>query len=357
MGRKRKTLDDWCKEHDDLQIATKDSEGTRTLVCKYCNTEMVTDPAKKPYDRIREHLMSSRHKKFKTASKEAETAGTSQQTLFDMSCRQRAKETEADGVIHDFVRALAYSGISMYQADGPLGDFARKYCKAAKTMPTGQILRLKYLKEAFDKDMEKIRDDMRDVKVSVIVDESPDITGVPTINTLLCYYSQKNVKKHVVLVDVDRVNASNSYTVASAVSKALLTVDKTWKDVVAVATDSAEYMRKMVREICQAEGIQILHVKDIAHLIHHEALAPCESGLPSTLSNTTQRPSLRHLQTPTTTPLLRLNVARGSASPHHYTRALSGFSATYNPARLSEWLLRCPQRSDVSDALSVEWLT
>ncbi|KAH7976693.1 hypothetical protein HPB52_018271 [Rhipicephalus sanguineus] len=105
-------------------------------------------------------------------------------------------------------------------------------------------------------------------EVSVIVDESPDITGVPTINTLLCYYSQKNVKKHVVLVDVDRVNASNSYTVASAVSKALLTVGKTWKDVVAVATDSAEYMRKMVREICQAEGIQILHVKDIAHLIH-----------------------------------------------------------------------------------------
>ncbi|KAH7982861.1 hypothetical protein HPB52_007704 [Rhipicephalus sanguineus] len=229
---------------------------------------MVTDPAKKPYDRIREHLMSSRHKKFKTASKEAETAGTSQQTLFDMSCRQRAKETEADGVIHDFVRALAYSGISMHQADGPLGDFARKYCKAAKTMPTGQRLRLKYLKEAFDKDMEKIRDDMRDVKVSVIVDESPDITGVPTINTLLCYYSQKNVKKHVVLVDVGRVNASNSYTVASAVSKARLTVGKTWKDVVAVATDSAEYMRKMVREICQAEGIQILHVKDIAHLIH-----------------------------------------------------------------------------------------
>ncbi|KAL3234653.1 hypothetical protein MRX96_022617 [Rhipicephalus microplus] len=245
MGRKRKTLDDWCKEHD-LQIVTKDSEGTRTLVCKYCNTEMVTDPGNKPYDRIREHLMSSRHKKFKTASKEAETAGTSQQTLFDMSCTQRAKETEADGVIHDFVRALAYSGISMHQADEPLGDFARKYCKAAKIMPTGQRLRLKYLKEAFDKDMEKIRDDMRDVKVSVIVDESPDITDVPTINTLLCYYSQKNVKKHVVLVDVDRVNASNSYTVASAVSKALLTVGKTWKDVVAVATDSAEYMRKMV---------------------------------------------------------------------------------------------------------------
>ncbi|KAG0415129.1 hypothetical protein HPB47_007701 [Ixodes persulcatus] len=206
---------------------------------------MVTDPAKKPYDRIREHLASSHHKKFKMSTQEAEKAGTSQPTLFDVSCRQRANETEADGVIHDFVRALAYSGISMNQANGPLGEFVRKYCKAAKTMPTGHRLRLKYLKETFDKVMLKICDDMRAVKVSAIVDEFSDITGVPTINTLLCYYSQKTMKKQVVLVDVDRVNASNSYTVAKVVSKALLSVGKTWMDVVAVATDTAENMRKM----------------------------------------------------------------------------------------------------------------
>ncbi|CAN7940673.1 unnamed protein product [Ixodes pacificus] len=210
MRRKRKTLDDWCKENEDLQIATKDSEGSRTLVWKYCNIEMVTDPAKKPYDRIREHLASSRHKKFKMSTQEAEKVGTSQPTLFDVSCRQRAKETEADGVIHDFVRALAYSGISMNQANRPLGEFVRKCCNAVKTMPTGQGLRLKDLKEAFDKDMVKICDDMRAVKVSVIVDETPDITGVPTINTRLCYYSLKTMKKQVVLVDFDRVNASNS---------------------------------------------------------------------------------------------------------------------------------------------------
>ncbi|KAK8767368.1 hypothetical protein V5799_005850 [Amblyomma americanum] len=219
------------------------------------------------------------------AVQEAEKAGTSQPMLFDVSCRQRAKENEADGVIHDFVRALAYSGISMHQADGPLGDFVRKYCKAAKTMPTGQRLRIKYLKEAFDKDMAKIRNDMQAVKVSVIVDESSDITGVPTINTLLCYYSQKAKKKQVCLVDVDRVNASNSYTVARVVGKALLTVGKTWKDVVAVATDSAEYMRKMVREICEAEAINILHVKDLAHLIHvsvdHAISSPCVSDVRS----------------------------------------------------------------------------
>ncbi|KAG0433451.1 hypothetical protein HPB47_019902, partial [Ixodes persulcatus] len=44
------------------------------------------------------------------------------------------------------------------------GDFVRKYCQAAKSMPTGQRLRLKCLKEAFDKDMVKICDNKQAVE-------------------------------------------------------------------------------------------------------------------------------------------------------------------------------------------------
>lgn len=40
-------------------------------------------------------------------------------------------------------------------------------------------------------------DDVQAVNVSVIFDESPDLPGVPTINTLLCYYSEKAIKKQV----------------------------------------------------------------------------------------------------------------------------------------------------------------
>lgn len=108
---------------------------------------------------------------------------------------------------HDFIYALAYGGVSMHLADKPLGDFVRKQCKAAKSMPTGQRLQLKYMKEAFDKDMMETCDDMQSVKVSIIADESPDITGVPTIDTFLRYYSQKTMKKQVVSADVNRVNA------------------------------------------------------------------------------------------------------------------------------------------------------
>lgn len=69
------------------------------------------------------------------SSQEAEKAGSTQPTPFDVSCRQDDKEKEVDGVIHDFVLSLACSGYRMVQADGPLGDFMR-YCRAVKTMPT-----------------------------------------------------------------------------------------------------------------------------------------------------------------------------------------------------------------------------
>lgn len=103
---------------------------------------------------------------FKMSTQEAEKERTSQPLLFDVSSRQRAKENEADGAIHDFVRALAYTETSMHQADGPLGD------------------------------MVKIREDMQVGKVSVIVDESPYITGVPTINTEADCFGRRRQSKY-----------------------------------------------------------------------------------------------------------------------------------------------------------------
>lgn len=60
---------------------------------------------------------------------EAEKAKTS----FTASCRPHENEAEADGIIHNLVRALAYIG--MQQRNEPLGDFTHKYYKATKTMP------------------------------------------------------------------------------------------------------------------------------------------------------------------------------------------------------------------------------
>lgn len=263
MGRKRKSLQSWAAEHNDLEVVVKKRKGgeeEETLVCKYCKMEMVTDPAKKPYDRIREHLASARHLKLKEERQHP--------TMFDVCYRQREREKTAEGAIHACVKAFCESGISLEQAEGSMGDFIRTYCPAAKTMPGVTQLRSKYLTEVFEKHMEDIREDIGDSKVSVIIDESPDVTGVPTVNTLVCFYSPNRKQKQIFLIDVTRVNACNSFTLGRVVTDAVRKVGKTWHDVIAVSSDSAEYVRKMVKDIRASEVVKTVHVRDVPHLLH-----------------------------------------------------------------------------------------
>lgn len=62
----------------------------------------------------------------------------------------------------------------------------------------------------------------------------------PAINTLSFYYATALPVEQVYLVDANRVNKSDSCTVGKTISRVLVLMGKTWKDVIAVATDSAE---------------------------------------------------------------------------------------------------------------------
>ena len=98
--------------------------------------EIDVDPKKKPWDRIKE---SSRHKKLKENYKKRKDTNM-QLTLFETEVRQRKKEKEAESATHDFVRALSYSAISLNHADGFVGKLFKKYCPAARCMPTRRQL-------------------------------------------------------------------------------------------------------------------------------------------------------------------------------------------------------------------------
>ena len=203
-GRKRKAAKDWVLDYpDNLQTLLKmpkgqgaeESSTSHVLVCRFCSIELPTDPKKKPWDRINEHLSSMRHKKLKEGYKER--SDKKQVSLYESVVRQKEKEKEAEGAIHDFVRALCYSAISLNQADSYLGKLFKKYCQAARTMPGRRQLEAKYLPEVYAHHKSIIIDMMKDVKISAIIDESPDILGRPAVNTLFCYFNKKNrVKKH-----------------------------------------------------------------------------------------------------------------------------------------------------------------
>ena len=206
MPRKRKAVNDWVTEFpEDLETREKkpktDSrEAEVGLVCKYCAVETDVNPKKKPWDRIQEHLASSRQKKLKENFKKRKDSNK-QLTLFETEVRQRQKEREAESATHDFVRALSYSAISLNHADGFVGKLFKKYCPAARCMPTRRQLEQKYLPEVYARHKDLIKQRISSQKLSIIVDESPEVLGRPAVNTLFCYHNEENNTKEVVLAD------------------------------------------------------------------------------------------------------------------------------------------------------------
>lgn len=284
MGRRRKTADDWVVEYPDFDVIKRprrssdrastsstsadDTTLTHSLCCKYCAVEISPEPDKKPYDRLREHVASKRHLKLKADAEEAERKQRQQPTLADTIVRQREREKQGEGIIHDFVRALSYDGLSLEHADSELGKFVKTYCPAAKTMPTARQLRDKHLRDVFLQHKAALTAKVAHMKVGIIVDESADVTGKPTVNILFSYYDESRKTKAVNLFDVSCVKATNSVTISNALSNALENYGKSWHDVIAISSDSAEYMRRAVKDIREAEGVNIVHVKDLPHLLH-----------------------------------------------------------------------------------------
>ena len=271
-GRKRKTPLDWAREHPD-ELETKKMLGTdgnpfcEILTCKFCSVELDLTSGKKPWDRINEHLNSKRHKRMK-ANYEKRLQEGKQLTLYESEVRVRSKEREAETVAHDFTRALLYSGLSLNKADGYMGKLFRKYCPAARTMPGSRQLSRKYLPEIYEQHISSVKEKIARRRISVILDESPDVIGRPAINTLISFYNSLSNRKTVLLVDTSIVKSCNSTTAALTVSQALNNVNKSWTDVLGLSSDSAAYMQKLYTDVKAAYNPRLLHFTDVAHLIH-----------------------------------------------------------------------------------------
>ena len=109
---------------------------------------------------------------------------------------------------------------------------------------------------------------MKDVKISAITDESPDVLGRPAVNTLFCFFNKKTGSKNIFLVDTSILKAVNSTSLSLLLGQILQNFGKDWSDLLAISSDSADYMSKLVRDLQQSYCAQLLHIKDIAHLVH-----------------------------------------------------------------------------------------
>ena len=88
------------------------------------------------------------------------------------------------------------------------------------------------------------------------------------MNTLFCYHNEENNTKEVVLADTSILRAVNSTSLSVLLSKVLGEFGKDFSDMMAMSSDSAEYLAKLVRDLQMSYNHKLLHIKDVAHLIH-----------------------------------------------------------------------------------------
>ena len=127
--------------------------------------------------------------------------------------------------------------ISLNQADGFIGKLFKKYCPAARTMPCARQLEGKYLPDVYSQHKTVMLEMMADTKVSIIMDESPDVIGRQAVNTLFCFYDRNKNSKQIVLVDTSILRAVNSTSLSLLLGRILEEFNKDWDDLLVISSD------------------------------------------------------------------------------------------------------------------------
>jgi hypothetical protein len=157
----------------------------------------------------------------------------------------------------------------LQSADGPLGQFARKWIPVARNMSTNSgHLRNKYLTENFERHTDCIKHKIKNQKISLVFNESLDISGRKTVNTLCSFYDENIKTKSILLIDCSVLKIFDHNSFITLTNSILKTYEKFWSDVIAISTDSASYALKYAQVIKETQNFNIHHINDISHLIH-----------------------------------------------------------------------------------------
>nr|XP_014345642.1 PREDICTED: uncharacterized protein LOC106704024 [Latimeria chalumnae] len=230
MPRHVKTLEQYARDHKDFVV--EDNKGKKVLVCTYCRVT-IHIVSGKTATRLTEHMESKTHINLKNPpSKPGASSATTQLSINETMKRFKRKREEEMDVTHEFTRALAQSGICLSQADGPIGSVFCKRAAAAKTMPKAAQLYSKYLPEGFESDLEHIKELVRDVQISITVDETPEIHGDPAVAVLFTFYKDSQNVRYTVMADLEVLESCNAISVSALIQQVLDKFEKRWEDVV-----------------------------------------------------------------------------------------------------------------------------
>ncbi|KAJ1169172.1 hypothetical protein NDU88_001078 [Pleurodeles waltl] len=262
--RRLKNAEDYVRAHPDLSV--EEGSGRKLLMCKYCRVS-VPIISGKTASRIKDHLSSKTHLKLKTMYSSDDDLG--QEPVAEMKPSFKREHEEKD-LAHEFTRALVQSGTSLDQADGPIGDLFRKFAPAGEKIPTSTEMYCKYLPEVFKADLDHITALISGgIKISVTVDETPEMLGDPAVAVLFTFCDAENGwVRRTVMADLDIVETCNAVSISALLQKVLERFHKNWSDVVCIGSDSATYMKKLCDDLGKTvPEFKAIHVRDPCRLL------------------------------------------------------------------------------------------
>ncbi len=250
----------------DVHLENGKKKKIEILSCKFCANEFLFNSHIS--NRLKEHIFSSKiHSKKKKEESDRQKAGK-QLTINETLVKLREKEVKAETAAYDFVYSLALSALPLNKSSGPLGNLFRKWVPSARTMPSNFILRRDYLPKVFKCQQNYIREMINDRKISIVIDESPDIIGRKTVNTLITFFDEKTKSKKVTLIDCTLTDRVNAGIMKEIIEKSITKMGKTWQDIITISSDSASYMLKLTDSLKKDCKNNLIHINDISHLIH-----------------------------------------------------------------------------------------
>lgn len=192
----------------------------------------------------------------------------SSQTLEDLEKNRTSAINENQSFIQDLFKTSTISAIPRNKIDGPFGSLLRKWVPAAKSLPSSRRLR-SYITPVFESLQDQLSQKLIGQDVILIWDESPDILKRPHQHILASFYDKDEVKKSCELLSSIHIKRVKSSTIYAWIGECLYEYQLSYNSIIAIASDSAEYMNKLVKDMREIENRHIIHIRDAAHPIHN----------------------------------------------------------------------------------------
>ncbi len=252
MSSKQK-LNNLVKEFGGEILST---DGT-VLFCKVC--EKTVNYEKKYF--VTQHLETSKHKA-------AATRNTGEKKACLISTYSAAASSRQNQFSVDLCKAFIDADIPLWKLENKLLKcFLEMYTK--EHVPSESTLRKNYVDPCYTQILQKIKDDLREKKIWISIDETTDAVGRYVANVIVGSMDASKPSK-VYLLTTEVLDKANSTTIAQLFTKALALL---WPDgirhenVLLFLTDAAPYMKKAARAL-KVLFPAMLHLTCLAHALH-----------------------------------------------------------------------------------------